>query len=335
MNFGRTIFAGASAAVLALTLAACGPQGGNGDASAEDYPQGNIEMIVGFAAGGHNDSVARKFAEGLGEELGSRVLVVNREGGGGSIATTEAANAAADGYTLLFAPTGAFTSTMLQQDVSYEIEDFRSIAPVAENTFVIAVPDDSPIQEFEDLADATDRLTFSAFGEGHNTHLIGESIVDKYELDAEVVAFPGSPPALQAIVNGDVDFGIQDVTSALPRIASGEVRPLAVTTEYVPEKLEEIAPDLPSIADYDLENALFAGSQALAIQSEASDELVNKLREASENVTSSEEFISFLAESGSVVPDHDQGEAWFTDYMPYELQRFRDLYEDLGIPTVD
>src|SRR5699024_6249731 len=107
-----------------------------------------------------------------------------------------------------------------------------------------AVPEDSPIQEFEDLADATDRLTFSAFGEGHNTHLIGESIVDKYDLDADVVAFPGSAPALQAIVNGDVDFGVQDVNSAvLPHIASGELRPLAVTTEYVPEKLEEIAPD--------------------------------------------------------------------------------------------
>lgn len=77
--------------------------------------------------------------------------MVNREGGGGSIATTEALGADADGYTLLFAPTGAFTSTMLQQKVSYEIEDFRSITPIAENTFVVAVPADSPSETFEDL----------------------------------------------------------------------------------------------------------------------------------------------------------------------------------------
>ncbi|MGO1182234.1 MAG: Bug family tripartite tricarboxylate transporter substrate binding protein [Micrococcaceae bacterium] len=333
MRKQRLLVAGLSALALTVSLSACGPDGGAGQ-SADGYPTKNIELVVGFAAGGHNDSVARRFAEGLGDELGQRVLVVNREGGGGAIATTEAKNASADGYTLLFAPTGAFTSTMLQQSVSYEIEDFRSITPVAENTFVVAVPASSPYETFDDLLEAEGRLTFSAFGEGHNTHLIAEKIADEYDLEAELVSFNGSPPALQAIVNGDVDFGIQDVTSALPRMESGEVRALAVTTDYVPERVEEVSPGLPSIADYDLEEALFAGSQALAIQKDAPDELVDTLREASENVTESEDFVQFITDSGGAVPDVD-GEEWFSDYMPYELERFRTLYEQLGIPTAE
>lgn len=312
-------------AVAALGLTACGPQGGGGSAD-EEYPTQNVEMLVGFAAGGHNDATARKFAEGLEEELGQKILVVNREGGGGSLAATEAATAAPDGYKILFAPTGAFTSTMLQQDVSYEIQDFRSIQPVAENTFVVAVPADSPFETFEDLQKAQGRLTYSAFGEGHPTHLIGAGIVKENDLTGDLVAFPGSPPALQAIVNGDVDFGIQDVTSALPRLDSGEIRALAVTTEYVPEALG----DVPSIQEFGLEEYLFAGSQALVVPKDAPDHVVDTLTEAAQAAVESDEFTSFVQDSGGTIPEVG-GEEWFAEYMPAELERFRTLYADLDI----
>lgn len=321
----RRWMAVSAVAVTALGLTACGPQGGDGSAG-EEYPTQNVEMLVGFAAGGHNDATARKFAEGLEEELGQKILVVNREGGGGSLAATEAATAAPDGYKILFAPTGAFTSTMLQQDVSYEIQDFRSIQPVAENAFVVAVPADSPFETFEDLQTAQGRLTYSAFGEGHPTHLIGAGIVKENDLTGDLVSFPGSPPALQAIVNGDVDFGIQDVTSALPRLESGEIRALAVTTEDVPEVLG----DVPSIQEFGLEEYLFAGSQALVVPKEAPDHVVDTLTEAAQAAVESEEFTRFVQDSGGTVPEVG-GEEWFAEYMPVELERFRTLYADLGI----
>lgn len=313
------------ATVATLGLTACGPQGGDAGGG-EEYPTKNIEMLVGFAAGGHNDATARKFAEELEAELGQKVLVVNREGGGGSIAATEAANASPDGYQVLFAPTGAFTSTMLQQDVSYEIDDFRSIQPVAENTFVVAVPADSPYETFDDLREAQGRLTYSAFGEGHPTHLIGAGIVKENGLTGDLVAFPGSPPALQAIVNGDVDFGIQDVTSALPRMDSGEIRALAVTTEYVPDQVG----DIPSIGEYGLEDYLFAGSQALVVQKDAPEAVVERLTEASTAAVESEAFQEFVTSSGGTVPEVG-GEEWFAEYMPEELERFRTLYAELGL----
>lgn len=318
------------AATAALALTACGPNAGQA-VSVEDYPNRSLEMLVGFGAGGHNDSVARKFAEGLSDELGERVLVVNREGGGGAIASTEGAHAAPNGYEILFAPTGAFTSTMLQQDVAYEIEHFRSIVPLAENTFVVAVPESSPFQTFEDLLDAEGRIIFSAFGEGHPTHVVGEGIGREYDLAAEVVAYPGSPPALQAIVNGDVDFGIQDVTSALPRIESGELRVLAVTTDYVPDALEEMSPGVPSIFDYGLEQYEVSGSQGLVVPKDVPDEIVTLLEDAAEQVVQSEEYVEFIESSGSIIPEVP-GKEWFDSYMPGELERYRTLYDELGIP---
>lgn len=315
----------ATASALALGLTACGASG-NGGAEASDYPTRDIEMLVGFAAGGHNDTTARQFAASLEEELGQKVLVVNRPGGGGVVASTEAANARPDGYTVLFAPTGAFTSGMLQQQVSYDFSDFRSIQPVAENGFVVAVPADSPYQTLEDLQSASGRQTFSHFGEGHPTHLIGAEIADRYGIEADDVAYQGSPEALQAIVNGDVDFGIQDVTSALPRLESGELRALAISTE---EPLEAL-PDVPTLAEEGFEDATFSGSQALVVPAETPQEVVDVLSEAASNAVEDPEFLEFVETNAGTVPDVE-GEAWFAEYVPAERDRFREMYERLGI----
>lgn len=175
--------AGATLAAVASLMVGCGPQGG-ADA-ARDYTNKNIEMVVGFAAGGQNDTAARKFAAALEKELRQEVLVVNRTGGGGVIAATEASRARDDGYSVLFAPTGAFTAGMLQQQVSYEIDDFRSIQPVSANAFMIAVPQDSPIKNLEDLERLEGRVTYAHSGQGHSTHVIGEYFLQNSGTDGE------------------------------------------------------------------------------------------------------------------------------------------------------
>lgn len=314
-------------AAASLVLSACGPQADAGD---PDYPTGDIEMLVGFAPGGQNDVTARHFAEQLENELGQTVLVVNREGGGGSIAAAEAHGAAADGYTLLFAPTGAFTAGVLLQDVPYEIADFRSIVPVSENTFIVTVSADSELEQFEDLQNLEGRVTYSAFGEGHATHLIGAGVAQYFDLDAAVATYPGGAPALQPIINGEVDFGIQDISSALPRIESGELVPLAVSTDYVPDELAELADDIPSISEFDLDDYIFAGSQALVVPADTPDEIVETLTEAASAVIESEEHQTFVAENGGVVPDVG-GEEWFGEFMPAELNQFETLYNKHGV----
>ncbi|MFC0582429.1 tripartite tricarboxylate transporter substrate binding protein [Micrococcoides hystricis] len=323
----KTLRAVAAIAASALALTACGPQGGSsGDAA--DYPTKNMEMTVGFAAGGHNDVTARKFAAALEEELGQKVMVVNRTGGGGVISATEASRAKPDGYNLFFAPTGAFTSAMLQQQVTYKIEDFRSIQPVAENAFVIAVPKDSKYKSYEDITKDKDRVTFSHFGKGHPTHLIGEEIVQNFELNGEAVPYDGSPEALQAIANGDVSFGIQDITSALPRLKNGDIRALAVSTE----ERNHALPDVPSFTELDLEEVHFSGSQALVVQKDVPAEIVEKLEEAAAKAVEDPEFVKFVEDNANQIPDVE-GEAWFGEFMPQELERFEKLYEKLGIDS--
>ncbi|MFI7481225.1 Bug family tripartite tricarboxylate transporter substrate binding protein [Kocuria sp. M1R5S2] len=310
---------------LALTMTACGPGGGGGDAA--DYPSRDIEMLVGFGAGGLNDATARRFAASLEEELGENVLVVNRPGGGGVLASTEGANAAPDGYTLLFAPTGAFTSGMLQQQVSYDFSDFRSIQPVAENGFLIAVPADSPFRTLADLENAEGRLTYSNFGIGHPTHLVGAAIAERSGIDAEAISYDSSPDGLQAIVNGAVDFGVQDVNSTvLARLESGELRPLAISSQ---ERLPAL-PDAPTVVEEGFENATFTGSQALAVPAETPEEIVGILEEAASAAVEDPEFTEFLESNAQTVPDVD-GAAWFEEHLPAERDRFEEMYERLGI----
>ncbi len=247
--------AGAAIAAAAVFVVGCGPQGGADGAS--DYPNKNIEMVVGFAAGGQNDTAARKFAAALEQELGQKVLVVNRTGGGGVIAATEASRAKADGYSVLFAPTGAFTAGMLQQQVSYEIDDFRSIQPVSANAFMIAVPQDSPIKTLEDLQQLEGRVTYAHLGQGHSTHVIGEYLLQESGNSGEGVAFEGSPEATQSLVNGDVTYGVLDVSTALTRLKSGEVRALAVTKDEPMKELEGI----PTFKEKGLERIAFIGTR--------------------------------------------------------------------------
>ena len=323
----RTDRAVAAIVAIALFLTACGPQTGS-NGGANDYPTKNLEMIVGFAAGGHNDLTARNFAAVLEEELDQKVLVVNRPGDGGVIASTEAAHATPDGYTLFLAPTGAFTTSMFQQQVAYKLEDFRSIQPVAESAFVVAVPKDSPYNTYEDLTTPIDRMAFSHFGKGHPTHLIGEEIVRKNNLNGQQVPYDGSTKALQAIANGEVSFGIQDITSALPSLRNGEIRAIAISTR----EPNDAIPDVPTISDLDLDQVIFSGSQALVVQKDVPAEIVAKLEDAASKAVQNERFVKFVECSAGAIPQIE-GEAWFADYVPKELQRFETLNDKLGIDS--
>ncbi|MFC0582190.1 tripartite tricarboxylate transporter substrate binding protein [Micrococcoides hystricis] len=317
---------GSALVAIAALMVGCGPQGGN--QSADDYPNKNIEMVVGFAAGGQNDTAARKFAAALEKELGSKVLVVNRTGGGGVIAATEASRASADGYSVLFAPTGAFTSGMLRQEVSYEIDDFRSIQPVSANAFMIAVPADSPVQSLADLEKLDGRLTYAHLGQGHSTHVIGEYFVQEKmkEATGEGVAFEGSPEATQALINNDVDFAVLDVSTALAPLRNGDVRALAISKDESMEQLEGV----PTFKEEGLETIAFVGSQALVVPKDVPADIVEKLEQASAEAVQEEGFEEFLDEFAGWVPG-ETGAGWFEDFMPQERERFVELYEKLGI----
>ncbi|MCJ8503976.1 tripartite tricarboxylate transporter substrate binding protein [Kocuria flava] len=314
-------FLTASAVLSASALVLTGCSGGD-----DEYPTESAEMLVGYGAGGANDTVARSFAAALEEPFGQSVLVVNRPGGGGTIAATEAAAAEADGYNLFMAPVAAFTSATLMQDVSYSNEDFRSIAPIAQQGYVVVTRESSEWNSLADLENAQGTVTHSSFGEGHASHLVAGEVLHKLGVDGQAVPFDSSGEAVQSVINGDTALGVIDLATALPRIESGELKALAVTGDEPPEQLA----DVPTVTDAGFPEADYLVTQALVVPAETPDEVVEVLSQDTEEAVQSDSYQEFLDTSYNTVPEAS-GEDWMAEFVPAERARYQEAYERLGI----
>lgn len=314
----RAVLAGL-ASTGALALSGCAGATG-------PYPSRSVEMTVGFGAGGLNDTVGRFFAKALGDQLGERVLVVNRAGGGGIIAATEARNVRPDGYQVFLAPVGAFTSGPLLQTVGYSLEDFRSVAPVAQSPFGVVVSADAQERTIEDLMSRTGELSYAVLGNGNPSHVIAGKLTRAAGFTGRAIPFDSSVEALLSVSNGEVDFGAVDLPSLPPMLRTESVRLLATAT---PERMTGF-PDVPTTEEAGIPDSVFTASQGLVVSNDVPTEVTDVLGPASERAIASDEYQEFLETNLLSVPDVD-GPAYFTEYLPREQQRYREAFQQLGI----
>ncbi len=222
-------------------------------ANAQNYPDRRISIIVPFAAGGATDILARQLADKLGPALGQTVTVDNRAGAGGTLGTTQAANARPDGYTLFFGQVSSHgIAPALHENLQYDpVADFQPITFLQSIPNVLVVRADSPYTTFEEfLASAREQpKTFGSAGTGTSIHLSGEMLKSMSGLEMTHVPFRGSAEAIPALISGDVDFMFDNLPSAISHIRSGALRPLAVTTTVRSDTL----PDTPTIAELQVE----------------------------------------------------------------------------------
>lgn len=205
-------------------------------AAAQGYPAKPIRMLVPFAPGGNVDITARTVAPGMTEALGQQVLVENRPGAGGSIATNAVAKAPPDGYTILMASSSVMTNgPALYQNLPYDI--VRDLAPVGRVSvvpLVLLVHPSVPAKTTRELiavakAQGGNMLMANA-GVGTTNHLIAELFMIRSGARMNLVPYKGSGPALIDLVAGHMYAHVDQVSSALPFIQSERVRPIAVTT---------------------------------------------------------------------------------------------------------
>jgi tripartite-type tricarboxylate transporter receptor subunit TctC len=216
------------------------------------YPDRPIKLIVPYPPGGATDVIGRILAKNLGESLGQQVLVENRGGAGGNIGAEAVAKANPDGYTLLM---GAVTShstmaTLEKGKLRYDLlKDFTPVMIVGSVPLVVVVNPNVPVRTLKGLVEYAkanpDKLNYASSGAGAPQRMGAEIFQKEAGIKVTHVPYKGSGPAMTDLVAGQVNMMVETVPAALPFIAAGQLRPLAVTTA----KRISMLPDVPTTAE--------------------------------------------------------------------------------------
>ena len=210
-----------------LIAAGCGTSSA---ASAQSYPTKPIRIVVGFAAGGPADVMARLIGQRLGTILGQTIVVDNRPGAGGTIGARSVAEADPDGYTLLLGNTSTLViGPLIYRNVNYDpIKNFAAVALLGTTSNLLVVPAASPAKSVRDLVAlakaSPGKLNFSSAGIGTPPHLIGEMFKQKAGVDIVHVPYKGGGPSLQAVVAGETQLAFENPAIALPLAQAGTVK---------------------------------------------------------------------------------------------------------------
>jgi tripartite-type tricarboxylate transporter receptor subunit TctC len=219
-------------------------------AQAQAYPSKPIRVIVPFPPGGSTDFLARIVGQKLTAAWGQQVIIDNRPGAGGTVGAAEAARAAPDGYTLLMGAVHHEIATSVYAKLPYDFQkDFAPITTVAIVPNVLVVNPSIPVHSVKELiayAKANPgKLTYGSAGMGTAHHLIGEQFNLQAGVDILHVPYKGSAPAVADLIAGQVSLMYDTVSSCLPHIKAGKLRPLGVATA----KRSASLPDVPTIAE--------------------------------------------------------------------------------------
>jgi tripartite-type tricarboxylate transporter receptor subunit TctC len=224
------------------------------------YPSRAIHIIVGFAAGGGNDIIARVFGQKLSESFGQPVIVENKPGGGAIVATEYVAKSQPDGYTLLMSASGISINPAVYAKLPYDaINDFVAVSELASFPLIMIVNGASPIKSAAELVtyakanpDKTNYASSSA-----SFQLVTELFKLKTGAPMQVIPYKSANESVLAVVSGQVTTTIADAGPVLPQVKSGTVRALAIAA---PQRMEEL-PDVPTLqeAGADVDAVLWSG----------------------------------------------------------------------------
>ena len=220
-------------------------------ARARTYPMQPVRIVVGFAAGGVTDILARLMGQWLSERFDRPFVIENRPGAGGNIATETVVNAPADGYSLLMVTGSHAINMTLYEKLNYDL--VRDIAPVAGIARVPNVMEVNPsfpaktVPEFVAYAKANPgKVNVASGGNGTAAHVAGELFKMLAGVDIVHVPYRGSPPALTDLFAGHVHVIFDPIPSSIEHIRAGKLRPLAVTTAA----RSSVLPGVPTVGDF-------------------------------------------------------------------------------------
>jgi tripartite-type tricarboxylate transporter receptor subunit TctC len=278
--------------LLLFALAASGP------APALDYPTRPLRLVVGYAAGGSADIVARLIGEPLSKSLGEAIVIENRPGAGTNIGTEAVAKAAPDGYVLLLMSAANAINATLYSKLSFDfIRDIAPVASISREPNVVVVHPSVPVKTISELiayAKANPgRITMASGGTGAASHVSGELFKLLTGVTMTHVPYRGAGPALTDLLGGQVQIYFAPMAATIEYIRTGKLRALAVTTAQRSAAL----PDIPTVSE------LVPGYEAsqwygIGAPRNTPAEIVDRLDAAINAILSDAKFRARLAELG-------------------------------------
>ncbi|EHH04705.1 tripartite tricarboxylate transporter substrate-binding protein [Agrobacterium tumefaciens] len=219
-------------------------------ASAQNYPERNITMVVPFAAGGPTDTVARLVAESMSKDLGQQIIVENVGGAGGTLGAGRVASSDPDGYTVLLHHIGMATSATLYRKLAYDtLNAFEYVGLVTEVPMTILSRKTLETKDLKGLIEYAkankDKVTVANAGIGAASHLCGMLFMSAIETPLVTVPYKGTGPAMTDLLGGQVDIMCDQTTNTTKQIQGGTVKAYAVTTA----KRLDVLPDVPTVVE--------------------------------------------------------------------------------------
>jgi tripartite-type tricarboxylate transporter receptor subunit TctC len=316
--------------MLAAAAAFGGGLAGPAWSQAREYPSRAIRMLVGFAAGGTPDAIARNLAEGMARHLGQTITVDNRAGANGIIAAEALVTSPADGYTLLLTTPSLVINTSVYRKLPYDInKDFAAVTNVAlgDGYLLIANPATGvkTVADLVALGKKRKGLTFSSPGIGNTLHLAAQIFCDGAGIEMTHVPYKGAAPALNAVISGEVQAMMIPPTVAVPQARAGKINVLAFTGA----QRWPFMKDVPTIGDSVRGLVVNSGWHGLFAPAGTPADAIARINGAARKAMAEPRMRDFLVEGG-YQPD-PQSPDEFSAFLKSERQRYAQVVKSAHI----
>ena len=301
-------------------------------ATAQQYPNKNISMIVPYAAGGPTDTVARVTAQAMGKSLGQTIVVENRPSAGGILGPEQVKNAKPDGYTILIHHIGMATTPALYRNLRFKpLEDFEPIGLINDVPMTIIGKPNFPAKDFKEFLSYIkankQKVTYANAGIGAASHLCGMLFMSAIETDLLTVPYKGTAPAMNDLLGGQVDFMCDQTTSTTGQIKGGKVKVYGVTSKQRVASL----PDVPTLQEQGLKGADVAIWHGLYAPKGTPKEALDKLVGALQAALKEEDVRKRFTDLGAVTYGPDkQTPAALQAHLKAEIEKWAPLIKKAG-----
>ena len=298
---------------------------------AQSWPAKPIRMVIPYPAGGSIDVSGRRLAEGLGAELGQPIVVENRAGANGIIATDVVAKAPADGYTMLVSTLAAHAGNPAAvKSLPYDpVKDFAPVTVINTVPLLLVVHPSFPAQSVSDIVrmarERPSKINYASFGTGGMAHLAGVQLELRGNVKMVHVPYKGGAPALADVLGGHVEMFFSGINSALPHVKAGRLRAVAVTGATRSKAL----PDIPTVAET-YESYEAGVSPAVWYPARTPQDIVGRTHAAVLKVISTPKFRQAAERDGESDPIGNTP-AEMAAMVQKDLERYAALFKAAGI----